>query len=50
MVHYGNRYILFYIYDKASVIKNAVDFQKTYENKCVENKYIVVRIWQSNDI
>lgn len=50
MIHYKNRHILFYIYDKASVIKNAVDFQKTYENKCVEDKYIIVRIWQSNDI
>ena len=50
MVHYENRHILFYIYDKASVINNAVDFRKTYENKCIENKHIVVRIWQSNDI
>lgn len=50
MIHYKNRHILFYIYDKASVIKNAVDFQKTYENKCVEGKHIIVRIWQCNDI
>lgn len=50
IVHYGNKHILFYIYDKADVIKNAVDFQKSYESKQVENKQIVVRIWQSNDI
>lgn len=50
IVHYGNKNILFYIFDKANVIKNAVDFQKSYESKQIENKQIVVRIWQSNDI
>lgn len=50
IIHYGNRHILFYIYDKASVIKNTVNFQRSYESKQIENKQIVVRIWQSNDI
>lgn len=50
IIHYGNRYILFYIYDKAGVIKKPVNFQRSYENKRIENKQIVVRIWQSNDI
>lgn len=50
IVHYGNKHILFYIYDKADVIKNAAEFQKSYESKSVDNKQIVVRIWKSNDI
>lgn len=50
IVHYGNKHILFYIYDKADVIKNAVDFQKSYESKQIGNKQIAVRIWQSNEI
>jgi len=50
IVHYGNKHILFYIYDKEDVIKNAVDFQKSYESKQIGNKQIAVRIWQSNEI
>lgn len=37
-------------YDKEDVIKNAVDFQKSYESKQIGNKQIAVRIWQSNEI
>lgn len=50
MVHYGNRYIFFYIYDKGNVIKNALDFRNTYEGTSIEDKKAFVRIWQSNDI
>lgn len=50
IIHYGNKYIFFYIYDKENVVKNALDFQKTYESKNVEGKKVFVRVWQSNDI
>ena len=32
------------------MIKSAVDFQKTYENKCVEDKHIIVCIWQNRAV
>lgn len=41
IVHYGNKHILFYIYDKEDVIKNAVDFQKSYESKQIGNKQML---------
>lgn len=50
MVHYGNRFLFFYIFDKENVIKNAVDFQNTYERKKINNKEIYLHIWQSNTI
>lgn len=50
MVHYGNRFLFFYIFDKENVTKNAVDFQNTYERKKINNKEIYLHIWQSNTI
>lgn len=50
IVHYSNRYIFFYIYDRENVIKNAQNFIRTYEEKRIENKEIHVFLWQSNAI
>ena len=50
MVHYGNKYIFFYIYDKENVIKNVADFKNTYEKKRVDEKEIYIYIWKSNAI
>lgn len=46
IVHYSNKYVFFYIYDKEKVIKNPISFKKTYENKKIEQKEIVVEIFQ----
>ncbi|QOX64478.1 hypothetical protein FRZ06_14575 [Anoxybacterium hadale] len=46
IVHYNNKYIVFYIYDKENVIKNPHNFKKTYEGKMVGDKQIYVEILQ----
>lgn len=47
MVHYKEKYIFFYIYDKESIIKNPVDFKKTYEEKNIDGKKVFVKVLQN---
>lgn len=46
IVHYGNKYVFFYIYDKENVVKNPISFKNTYENKEIEGKKIFIEILQ----
>lgn len=46
ILHYSNKYVFFYIYDKENVVKNPTVFKYTYEHKKVEQKEIYVEIFQ----
>lgn len=45
MVHYSEKNICFFIYDKEKIIENAFRFKKTYEEK-MKDKHIHVIIHQ----
>lgn len=46
MVHYTDKYLFFYIYDKENAIKNPITFKDTYENKIIDSKKVFVEIFQ----
>ena len=50
IIHYENKYIFFYVYDRTNIIKNVTNFKKTYENKIIFDKKIVVNVLQINNI
>lgn len=50
IVHYSNKYIFFYIYDKENIIKNPINFKNTYEKKEIEQKEILIEIVQSIEL
>ena len=50
MIHYETRNLYFYIYDKAGIIRNAVSFRKTYEERYVEGKNVHVLIYSHGDL
>ena len=50
MIHYETRNLYFYIFFKAGIIRNAVSFRKTYEERYVEGKNVHVLIYSHGDL
>lgn len=50
MIHYNCNRLFFYIYDKASIIKNVVSFKEAYENKSIDGKSVKLFIYTHSDI
>lgn len=50
MIHYGNKIVFFYIYDKENCIQSPGSFQAAYEQHCVDDKSIHVVIFQPKSI
>lgn len=50
MIHYDCSRLYFYIYDKASIIRNPVSFKETYEHKNIAGKSVKMFIYTHTDI
>ncbi len=50
IIHYSNRCLYFYIYDKCGIIENGNCFKSNYEQKKVDGKEIYLVILQHNEI
>ena len=50
MIHYNNKNMYFFIYDKVGIIKNTASFQRTYEEQKIDEKNVHVIIYNHDDI
>ena len=50
MIHYDCKQLFFYIYDKACIIRNVINFKETYENKSIDGKIVKMFIYNHSDI
>jgi hypothetical protein len=44
IIHYDNKYLFFYIYDRAGIIENQKAFAKSYETQAINDKKIYIKI------
>jgi hypothetical protein len=50
IIHYDNKYLFFYIYDRAGIIENPKAFANSYETQAINDKKIYIKIIKNIEI